>query len=295
MPPPVVVITGASSGVGVSTALAFAERGYAIVLASRSEKRLQTVASQCRAAGAASALAVLTDVQDESAVQALFVQAASTHGSVDVVVHTATVMAYGKIEEMPSELFAAAVNTAILGTFHVARSALAEFRHQHRGTLVVVNSLLGQIAVPELGSYVTGKWGQAGLLRVLQQETRDEPGIRVCSVAPGGVNTPIYSLAGNVTGRSPRPPIPVDPPEKVAAAVLRCVDKPTARVSVGIANPVIIMGFRLFPKLYDALVSPLLHLGGLTSRPSEPTTGNVLAPTPEGESEHGSWSRRLVP
>lgn len=295
MPPPVVVLTGASSGVGVSTALAFAERGYAVVLASRSEKRLQTVASQCRAAGAASALAVVTDVQDESAVQALFDQAASAHGSVDVVVHTATVMAYGKIEKLPSELFAAAVNTAILGTFHVARAALAEFRHQHRGTLVVVNSLLGQIAVPEMGSYVTGKWGQAGLIRVLQQETRDEPAIRVCSVAPGGVNTPIYSLAGNVTGRSPRPPIPVDPPEKVAAGVLRCVDKPASRVSVGMANPVIVAGFRLFPKLYDALVSPLLHLSGLTSKRSEPTNGNVLAATPEGEAEHGSWSRRLIP
>lgn len=295
MPPPVVVLTGASSGVGVSTALAFAERGYAVVLASRSEKRLQTVASQCRAAGATSALAVVTDVQDESAVKALFVQAGSAHGSVDVVVHTATVMAYGKIEKLPSELFAAAVNTAILGTFHVARAALAEFRHQHRGTLVVVNSLLGQIAVPEMGSYVSGKWGQAGLIRVLQQETRDEPAIRVCSVAPGGVNTPIYSLAGNVTGRSPRPPIPVDPPEKVAAAVLRCVDKPTPRVSVGMANPVIVAGFRLFPKLYDALVSPLLHLSGLTSKPSEPTDGNVLSAMPEGEAEHGSWSRRLIP
>jgi NADP-dependent 3-hydroxy acid dehydrogenase YdfG len=113
----------------VSTALAFAERGYAVVLTSRSEKRLRTVASQCRAAGAASALPVVTDVRDEAAVQALFIQAASVHGSVDV-----------------------AVNTAILGTFHVARSALAEFRHQGRGTLVVVNSLLGQVAVPEMGA-----------------------------------------------------------------------------------------------------------------------------------------------
>lgn len=295
MPPPVVVVTGASSGVGVSTALAFAERGYAVVLASRSEKRLRTVASQCRAAGAASALPVVTDVRDEAAVQALFIQAASVHGSVDVVVHTATVMAYGKIEKLPPELFSGAVNTAILGTFHVARSALAEFRHQRRGTLVVVNSLLGQVAVPEMGAYVTGKWGQAGLIRVLQQETRDEPAIKVCSVVPGGVNTPIYSLAANVTGRSPRPPIPVDPPERIAAAVLRCVDKPSPRVSVGIANPVIVLGFRLFPRLYDALVSPLLHFGGLTSKPTEPSAGNVVEPTPEREAEHGPWNRRLIP
>jgi NAD(P)-dependent dehydrogenase (short-subunit alcohol dehydrogenase family) len=265
------------------------------VLASRSADRLAVVSEQCLAEGAASATAIATDVLDERAVQELLEQARAQHGEVDVVVHSATVMAYGTIEELPAELFRTAVNTAIDGTFFAARAALGVFRAQRRGTLVIVNSLLGQIAAPYMGAYVTAKWGQAGLIRVLQLETRDEPAIRVCSVSPGGVNTPIYAQAANVTGRTPRPPVPVDPPEKVAAAVLSCVDRSRPRVSVGLANPVIVLGFRLLPKLYDALVGPLLRLASLTAEPSNPSTGNVLKPEPAGEAEHGRWPSRWRP
>jgi short-subunit dehydrogenase len=141
---------------------------------------------------------------------------------------------------------------------------------------------------------VVAKWGQAGMLRVLQLETRDEPAILVSSVSPGGVNTPIYSQAANVTGRSARPPAPVDSPEKVARAILSCVDRGRARVSVGPANPLIVAGFRLLPRVYDALVTPLLHLASLSRKPAtQPSTGNVLQPRPEGESEHGRWPGRL--
>jgi NAD(P)-dependent dehydrogenase (short-subunit alcohol dehydrogenase family) len=293
--PSVVVIIGASSGIGLSVARAFARRGSHLVLASRSSDRLAVVAEQCMSEGAASASVLATDVREEDEVDELFEQAQAQHAVVDVVVHSATVMAYGTIEQLPPELFRAAVDTSIEGTFFVARAALRVFRAQRRGTLVIVNSLLGQIATPYMGAYVTAKWGQAGLIRVLQQETRNEPAIRICSVSPGGVNTPIYSQAANVTGRTPRPPIPVDPPEKVAAAILSCVERPRPRVSVGLTNPIIAAGFRLLPKVYDALVEPLLRYASLTSQPSAPSTGNVLKPQPDGEAEHGPWPSRWKP
>jgi short-subunit dehydrogenase len=286
----VVVVTGASSGIGRSTARAFAARGEHLVLASRSADQLAAAAAQCLADGAASASVVVTDVADESSAHELIQTTLAEHGRVDVVVHSATVMAYGTIEQLPAEIFAAVVNTAIQGTFFIARAALKVFRSQHRGNLVVVNSLLGAIATPQMGAYVVAKWGQAGLLRVLQQETRDEPGIVVSAVSPGGVNTPIYAQAANVTGRSARPPAPVDSPEKVARAVLSCVDRGRTRVSVGPANPLIVAGFRFLPRIYDALVTPLLQLASLTRKPATAaSSGNVLRPRPEGEAEHGSW------
>jgi NAD(P)-dependent dehydrogenase (short-subunit alcohol dehydrogenase family) len=290
--PLVCVVIGASSGIGLSTARELARRGEHLFLAARSEARLQTVAAQCRAEGAAAATVVVTDVGDEASVDALFTEVKAQHGRVDVVVHTATVMAYGTVEQVPSAIFTTVVDTAVNGTFFTARAALRMFRPQGRGTLVVVNSLLGSIAAPEMGAYATSKWGQAALIRTLQLETRNERNIRICSISPGGVNTPIYSQAANYTGRTAQPPPPIDAPEKVAATVVRCIDHPRSRVSLGIANPLIVTGFRILPQIYDALVTPLLHLASLTRKPTEPSTGNVLEPVAQGESEHGPWTGR---
>jgi NAD(P)-dependent dehydrogenase (short-subunit alcohol dehydrogenase family) len=286
----VVVVVGASSGIGLSVVRAFAVRGDHLVLASRSAERLSDVAEQCLAGGAASALAVVTDVRDEASVDALLSRAVAEHGRVDVVVHAASVMAYGPVREVPAEVFRAVVDTAILGTFHVSRAALGAFGD--RGHLVVVSSVLATIAAPDMSSYVTGKWGQAGLVRVLQIENRRPRQVHISLITPGSVNTPIYAQAANVTGRLPRPPIPVDPPEKVARAIVRCVVKPRPRVSTGLANPAMVFGFRALPGLFDALVRPLLRVFSLRRKGATPTTGNVFTPQPAGESEHGPWTSR---
>ena len=117
------------------------------------------------------------DVTDEDAIRQAVDAAVQQFGRLDAVVHAAQVMAYGTIEEVPREVFETVVETAVHGTAVVARVVLPLFREQGAGHLVVVNSLLGQVATPLMGSYVAAKWGQLGLVRVLQQETRDAPGI----------------------------------------------------------------------------------------------------------------------
>jgi NAD(P)-dependent dehydrogenase (short-subunit alcohol dehydrogenase family) len=290
--PAVVAIIGASSGIGLATAQALAARGDQLLLGSRSQQALAAAAESCKQLGAASVHHQVLDVSDAGTVADFFATANATADRLDAVVHTAATMAYGKLAELDPDIFTTVTRTVIEGTYQVARHALASFDRQRYGTLVVLNSLVGSIAAPEMGAYVTAKWGQAGLLRTLQLEVLHQPGIHVCSVAPGGVNTPIYRQAANITGRTAKPPIPVDPPEKVAEAILRCLDQPRDRVSVGLANYFIRFGFQAMPWLYDRMVGPLMHLLSLVDQPARPSTGNVLAPVPDGEAVRGPWTGR---
>ncbi|MDX6317250.1 MAG: hypothetical protein QOD35_650 [Nocardioidaceae bacterium] len=286
----VVLITGASSGIGRATALAFARQGARLVLAARPSASLTQVCAECVAAGG-TAIAVPTDTAEGGAVDALFEAAVESYGRVDAVVHSAAVVAYGRFEEVPADVFARVMQTNLIGTANVARAALRLFRTQDGGSLVVVGSLLGKIAVPYMSSYVTSKWALHGLVRVLQLEARETPGISVSMVWPGSVNTPAYAQAANYAGREGRPPPPVDPPEKLARAIMRAVDRPRREISVGLPNHLAVLGFRAMPALYDALVTPLMRVGGLSKRPIGAHTGNVFEPQAAGNAVHGYWGR----
>ena len=204
--PETVLITGASSGIGRATAHELAGRGARLVLVARGREALETAAAEARAAGAGEVLVFPADVTDEDGFRTAVDTALERFGRLDSVVHAAQVMAYGTIEELPRDVFEAVVNTALHGTAVVARVVLPVFRKQEAGHLLVVNSLLGSVATPLMGSYVAAKWGQLGLVRVLQQETRDVPGITVSAVQPGGVDTPIYYQAASWTGSTGRRP-----------------------------------------------------------------------------------------
>ncbi len=285
------LITGASSGVGRAAAQRFARDGAELVLVSRSEQKLRETAAECRRAGARSVAVEACDVTDRAAVRAVVARAIADHPRLDVVVHAAAVAAYGTVEQLPADVYERVVDTILHGTANVARTVLPEFRRQGHGSLIVVTSLLSSITAPNMGAYVTGKWGQLGLLRVLQQETRDAPGISISAVSPGGVDTPIYYQAATILGRHGNAPPPAYSPERVAKAIVRCVRHPRREVQAGLLNPVIILGFRLTPALFDLLVGPLLRRLGLARGPGEgelpPTAGNVFHPVPEGERVRG--------
>ncbi|OLR93200.1 SDR family NAD(P)-dependent oxidoreductase [Actinokineospora bangkokensis] len=287
----VVLVVGASSGIGLASATAFAARGDHLVLVSRSADALAAAATACRAAGPGEVDVIADDIADPAAAKRIVSRVLDRHHRVDVVVHTATVMGYGTVEEMPADVFTTIVDTAVHGTLHLARAVLPVMRRNRKGTFIGVNSLLGSVTVPRMGAYATAKWGQRAVLRTLQQETRDAPGVNVCIVSPGSINTPIYYQAANYTGRGARPPWPVLAPERVAAAVVRLADHPRGNVSVpvGPGNPLIITGFRLLPFLYDRIVAPLFRLAALTSDREQPSTGNVNKPVPAEERVHGRW------
>lgn len=288
-PPEAVLITGASSGIGRATALELAGRGARLALLSRGEESLDEIADQARAAGAGEVLVQPADVTDEAAVRAAVESAVQRFGRLDAVVHAAQVMAYGTIEKVPREVFETVVETAVHGTAVIARVVLPVFREQEGGHLVVVNSLLGQVATPLMGSYIAAKWGQLGLVRVLQQETRDVPGITVSIIKPGSVDTPIYLQAASWIGSTGRPPPPVYSPQRVGRRIVALLDRPRREVHAGFLNPVITAGFRLVPTVYDFLVGPLMQRLAIADDDVPPTTGNVFEPNPAGNATEGGW------
>jgi short-subunit dehydrogenase len=140
-----------------------------------------------------------------------------------------------------------------------------------------------------MGSYVAAKWGQLGLVRTLQQETRDEPGISISVVQPGGVDTPIYFQAASWAGSTGRPPPPVYAPQRVARVVVSTLDRPRRVVQAGLLNPLITAGFRLLPGVYDHLVGPLLRRLAVADDDVPPTEGNVFRSKPERNATEGGW------
>jgi NAD(P)-dependent dehydrogenase (short-subunit alcohol dehydrogenase family) len=285
----VVAVTGASSGIGLATARALAREGDALVLSSRSPESLEAAAAGCRASGA-EVEAVVADVLDGDAVDEVRLRAVERFGRLDAWVHTAQVTAYGRFEDVPADTFHRVVDVATHGSANVARSALREFRRQGHGSLVLLGSVLGEIATPYMSPYVTAKWAVRGLGRVLAIENRDLPGVHVSVVSPAGVDTPIYQQAANHLGQGARPPWPVDPPEKVAAAIVRTLDDHKPRRAVGALNAVMRLGFGLTPWVFDLLVERMMRLLGLTGEPAEPDDGNVFRPRPGGEAIRGGWT-----
>ncbi len=294
----VVVVTGATSGIGLATAHQAADEGDVVVLAARSEQRLREVESECRDRGAHDALTCPADVGDDAAVAGLVDAVLARFGRIDAVVHSAGVVAYGRTEDVPVEVFAKVLHTNVMGSVHVARHVVPVLRRQHHGTLVLVGSVIGHIAVPGMTPYAVSKWGVRALARQLQLENRDRPGM-VAYVAPGGVDTPIYLQAGNYSGFVGRPPPPVVPPAYVARKALRLTRRPRsgvrARVQAGPANDVMRLGFSLLPGVFDRLVGPLVPYGSKDLTDPVPAgPGNVLAPRPQDERLRGEQGSAVL-
>jgi NAD(P)-dependent dehydrogenase (short-subunit alcohol dehydrogenase family) len=276
----VYLVTGPSRGIGREVVLQLARPGVGLVLCARAQGPLEVVAEECRAHGA-SVLVRPTDVRDAEAVTAAFVSARAEFGRIDGVVHCAAVLAYGRFDDVPQDVWETAVATTLLGSARVAREALYAFRDGGGGRLVFVGSVLGKIAVPGMSSYVTPKWALQGLVRTLQLEARDTPGVGISLVSPGGVDTAIYQLAGTYLGRHGQPPPPVASPERVAREVVRTLSRPRREVTVGPFNWAMVFGFRFLPSVYDLLVGPLMSRVALGREPVPNSPGNVLEPLSE--------------
>jgi short-subunit dehydrogenase len=277
----VVVITGASSGIGRAAALAFASHGAKLVLASRSDDALVEVQHACEARGAKASV-VPTDISDRAAVEHLREQAVQQFGRIDVWVQTAAATIAGPVGSESVDELRVLVDTNVLGTVHCAEAALATFTEQGQGVLIIVGSLLGIFPNPQVPLYSMTKHAVRGLALNLQHALAGHRGIDVCLVLPGPVDTPLFQRAANHTGRELRAIPPAYAPGRVAATIVACARRPRRQATTGVVSHLAMTGHRLAPRLVEWLVAR--WSAEMLTRPvSAPkTSGSLFGPPATG-------------
>jgi NAD(P)-dependent dehydrogenase (short-subunit alcohol dehydrogenase family) len=294
LPESVVVITGASSGIGAATALALAQRGARLVLAARGEHPLREVAENCVRLGA-EALPVPTDVADPDQVERLAVTAEERFGRIDAWVNGAAVAMYGRLLDAPLPELRRAVDVDLFGYLYGARAAVPRMRAAGGGVLVMISSVLGETAVPYLGAYNISKHALIGLADTLRQDLRADgvSEISVCSVLPGSVDTPLFQQAANRVGRLARPLPPVNSPAQVAERIVRLIESPRRQVYVGRGAAVLSWQRRLAPGVTERLLGRYARWGQFVrGRLTRPTTGNLFGSRLRRFRVGGGWRNR---
>jgi short-subunit dehydrogenase len=273
-----VVVAGASSGMGLATALAFSRRGATVLLAARGVEGLEQAAQQCRQAGAALALAVPTDVADAAQVRALADAAVAATGGIDVWVNMAGLGALGPFEDIPAEVQRRLVEVNLIGAMNGAHAALPHMLRRNRGVIINMSSIGGLVPIPFAAAYAASKFGLRGFSDALRDEVLSRSRVQVCCVYPSFVDTPAPLRAANHGGRVLRPVPPVLDPEHVAARLVGLALRPRRALRIG-APLRLVPVFSLAPEAMGRLLARFIrHFGLERGTPARRTEGALLAP-----------------
>lgn len=251
----VMVITGASSGIGLATAHAAAAGGAKVVLAARSEQTLADIVSRIHAAGG-EAIYVVADVAERAQVQRIADAAIERFGRIDTWVNDAGVSIYGSLEEVSDEDSRRLFDTNFWGVVNGSLVALPYLKASG-GALLNVGSEVSDAVVPLQGMYSASKHAVKGFTDALrvEQEKVGKANISITLIQPTAVDTPYPQHARNYTDREPKLPSPQIAPETVANAILEAATTPTRDVKVGALAMVNSLVARLFPRLGDVLAA----------------------------------------
>lgn len=273
----VVVITGASSGIGEATAMAFAREGAILVLAARDQTALDRVAARCRQLGAA-AIAIAADVTDADQVAALVRGAQRFGGRIDMWVANVGTGAVGLFHEVPLASHEQVLRANLTSHMIEAHAVLPVFLRQGHGTLVNMNSLGSFAAIPHAAAYTASKFGLRGFSRALRAELTPHPRIHVCDIYPSFVDSPGLSHGANHTGRTLSAPPPLLDPRRVATTVLRLVRHPRPTTMLGAPTPALRLAHALAPELSARATAAFLRHYFAQAHPVPRSQGNLFRP-----------------
>lgn len=287
----VIVVTGASSGIGRATAIEFAQRGARVVLAARRVAALEEAAAACRDAGG-SAQVVPTDVTRDDDVERLVRASVALEGRIDVWVNNAGTTLFAPLEDGPFDAHQRVIDTNLFGAMRCARLVVPIFRRQRRGVMVNVGSILSKVGQPFVPSYVISKFGLRGLSEALRAELADLPHVHVCTLFPYAVATPHFESGANFTGLAARPIPPVQAPDIVAKALVDLAARPRRERHV---PRIAVLGLALHalaPRTVERVLLDVVREWHLGPEPEPRTRGNLEEPGPAPTTAHGTRSPR---
>lgn len=263
----VVVVFGASSGIGRATALKASAAGARVVAAARGRQALDSLAAQ---GGPGEIVVAVADARDPAQVAAVAALAVARFGRIDTWAHVAGVVVYGRFVDHTPEEFRQVVEVDLLGAVHGAMAALPHLR-AHGGALVIVSSEIAKRAFPLAAAYSAAKHGVNGFIEALRVELRHEHApVSLTEIQPAAISSPFFEHALTRLGVRPSGPPPVYSPEKVADAILDAAQHPRHTVVVGGAAKVQVVLQRVSPRLMDAFLPRNRVLAAEVPGPQEP-------------------------
>jgi NAD(P)-dependent dehydrogenase (short-subunit alcohol dehydrogenase family) len=287
----VVVITGASAGVGRATARAFAARGARIGLIARNAEALEAAKSEVESRGGQAVVAV-ADVADADAVERAAQTIEQAFGPIDVWVNNAMTSVLGPIREIPAEEFRRVTEVTYLGVVHGTQAALRRMLPRDAGVIVQVGSSLAYRGIPLQAPYCAAKHAVQGFHDSLRSELlHDGSKVQVCMVNLPAVNTPQFRWLRSHMPRKAKPFGTIFEPEVAARAIVWASDHPRRELNVGWGTTQAILANAFAPGALDHYLGRIGFDGQQDDEPEEPgRPDNLYTPVPGDAGAHGAFT-----
>ncbi|HEY3613474.1 MAG TPA: SDR family oxidoreductase [Gaiellales bacterium] len=291
----VVVVSGASLGVGRATAIEFARRGYDVALIARAAESLDAAAAEvARAAHGGRVLAVAADVAEAEQVDAAAERVERELGAIDVWVNVAMTSVFAPVREYVAREVRRTTDVTYLGSVYGMMAALRYMLPRDRGVIVNVGSALALRSIPLQAAYCGAKHALVGFTASLRCELiHDRSSVRVTVVHLPAMNTPQFAQVRSKLPHEPQPVPPIYQPEVAARAIVRAAEHPRREYWVGLPTVAAIIGQRLVPGLLDLYLGRTGFTSQQTPRPADPDRpDNLDEPFPGDLGTHGAFDDR---
>ena len=289
----VVVITGASAGVGRATVREFAKHGAHVGLLARNEDGLQAAKEEVESLGG-KALVVPTDVADPEQVEAAADKVEKELGPIDVWVNDAIAVIFAPAKEISPQDFKRSTEVCYLGAVYGTMAALKRMVPRDRGTIVQVGSALSYRAIPLQSAYCGAKHGMRGFTDSVRTELiHDKSNVRITMVQLPAVNTPQFNVSKTTLDKHPQPVPPIYQPEVPARAIYYAAHNKRREVWVGLSSAIVITGNKLLPGLGDWYLGRTGYGSQQTQQSINPDRpNNLYEPVSGDHGAHGNFDKQ---